>query len=202
MFTGIVEEVGTIVSVEQVSGNLKLGIQSQFIDQLKVDQSISHDGICLTVDEILEDRYTVTAIAETIDKTNIATLEPGGKINLERCLVVGDRLDGHIVQGHVDQTAKCVEKVEKEGSWEFTFEYEKQKGSTIVEKGSVCVSGVSLTVFNSEENKPAGRTGKFTVAIIPYTYEHTKFKFTSIGDVVNLEFDIIGKYVEKLVRER
>jgi len=202
MFTGIIEEVGTIISVEQVSGNLKLCIQCQFIDQLKVDQSISHDGICLTVDEILEDRYKVTAITETIAKTNIATLEQGSKINLERCLVAGDRLDGHIVQGHIDQTAKCVEKVEKEGSWEFTFEYENQKGSTTVEKGSVCVNGVSLTVFNSEEDKPAGRTSKFTVAIIPYTYEHTKFKFTSIGDVVNLEFDIIGKYVEKIVRER
>ena len=202
MFTGIVEEVGTIVSVEQVSGNLKLGIQCQFIDHLKVDQSISHDGICLTVDEILEDRYKVTAIAETIDKTNIAALEQGNKINLERCLVAGDRLDGHIVQGHVDQTAKCVEKVEKEGSWEFTFEYEKQKGTTTVEKGSICVNGVSLTVFNSDENKPPGQTGRFTVAIIPYTYEHTKFKFTSAGDIVNLEFDIIGKYVEKIVRER
>lgn len=198
MFTGIVEEIGTIVSVEEVSGNLILGVHCQFIDELKVDQSIAHDGICLTIDKILEDRYMVTAIAETIDKTNIGSLEQGSKINLERCMVAGDRLDGHIVQGHVDLTARCVEKADKQGSWEFTFEYQKDKGNTTVEKGSICVNGVSLTVVNSDDEKH----GRFSVAIIPYTYEHTKFKFTSVGDVVNLEFDIIGKYVEKIVRER
>jgi riboflavin synthase len=198
MFTGIVEELGTIISVEEVSGNLILGVQCQFIDELKVDQSIAHDGICLTVDKILDDRYTVTAIAETMDKTNIGSLEQGSKINLERCMVAGDRLDGHIVQGHVDLTAQCVEKLDRQGSWEFTFEYEKAKGNTTVEKGSICVNGVSLTVVKSDDQKH----GRFSVAIIPYTYESTKFKFTSVGDVVNLEFDIIGKYVEKIVRER
>ena len=195
MFTGIIEELGTIVSVKEILGNLKLGIKTKFKDELKVDQSIAHDGICLTVDEILEDHYTVTAIEETIAKTNIASLVEGGAVNLERCMVAGERLDGHIVQGHVDQTSRCIDKLEKEGSWEFTFEYDKQAGSITVEKGSVCVNGVSLTVFNSEDNR-------FSVAIIPYTYEHTKFQFTSVGDIVNLEFDIIGKYVEKLVRER
>jgi len=207
MFTGIVETLGTVVSLESIGGNLKLGVKAEFINELQVDQSISHDGICLTVDEILDDRYTVTAIEETINKTNIASIEEGGEINLERCMVVGDRLDGHIVQGHVDQTATCLEKIEKNGSWEFAFQYlppdrhrdgqagEKRLGNITVEKGSICVNGVSLTVFDTS-------TDRFSVAIIPYTYEHTNFKSVKVGDLVNLEFDIIGKYVQKVVGEQ
>jgi len=195
MFTGIVEQVGTVVSVERNGGNLKLGISADFTGELKVDQSISHDGICLTVDEIQENQYTVTAIEETLAKTNLSNARPGTKINLERCMVAGDRLDGHIVQGHVDQTARCIDKAERDGSWEFTFEYDKEPGNITVEKGSICVNGVSLTVFNSTDSA-------FTVAIIPYTYENTNFKDLSKGATVNLEFDIIGKYVEKIVRDR
>ena len=195
MFTGIVEQVGTVVSLEQDGGNLKLVIKADFTNELKVDQSIAHNGICLTVDGIMEDRYTVTAIEETLSKTNLGSIMQGSNINLERCMIAGDRLDGHIVQGHVDQTATCEEIIERDGSWELTFEYNAQEGNITVEKGSICVNGVSLTAFNSQDNR-------FSVAIIPFTYEHTNFKDLSAGDVVNLEFDIIGKYVEKLVRKR
>ncbi|MBL4755181.1 MAG: riboflavin synthase [Flavobacteriales bacterium] len=195
MFTGIIEQVGKVVSSDREGGNLKLAIQAKFTSELKVDQSVAHNGICLTVDGIRDDHYTVTAIAETLSKTNLGNLVEGSNINLERCMIAGDRLDGHIVQGHVDQTATCEEIIERDGSWEFTFEYDVQQGNITVEKGSICVNGVSLTAFNSQDNR-------FSVAIIPFTYEHTNFQDLSVGDVVNLEFDIIGKYVEKLVRKQ
>ena len=194
MFTGIIEEVGTVVSVQSEGGNLSIGIKAEFKDDLKIDQSISHNGVCLTVEDLSADHYKVVAIEETLAKTNLGKLNVGETINLERCMVAGDRLDGHIVQGHVDQTAKCVEKVEKKGSWEFSFEYDSSKGNITVEKGSISVNGVSLTVFDSRENC-------FSVAIIPYTYEHTNFKTLVAGDLVNLEFDIIGKYVQRVVGE-
>ena len=194
MFTGIIEEVGTVVSVQSEGSNLSIGIKADLKDDLKIDQSISHNGVCLTVEDLSADHYTVVAIEETLAKTNLGKLNVGETINLERCMVAGDRLDGHIVQGHVDQTAKCVEKVEKNGSWEFSFEYDSSKGNITVEKGSISVNGVSLTVFDSRENC-------FSVAIIPYTYEHTNFKTLVAGDLVNLEFDIIGKYVQRVVGE-
>jgi len=195
MFTGIVEEVGTVVSLDAEEGNLRLGIQSNFLKELEIDQSISHNGICLTVDALSPDHYTVVAIEETLSKTNLSDVKIGDKINLERCMIAGDRLDGHIVQGHVDQTAVCTEKVEKNGSWEFTFDYHIQNGNITVEKGSICVNGVSLTVFNSMDNC-------FSVAIIPYTHDHTNFKDLAKGHQVNLEFDIIGKYVQKVVGDK
>ena len=195
MFTGIVEQIGTVVSSEQKGGNLKLIIKADFTNELKVDQSIAHDGICLTVDGIMDDSYSVTAVEETLSKTNLGSIDQGSNINLERCMIAGDRLDGHIVQGHIDQTATCEEIIERDGSWEFTFKYDDRAGNITVEKGSICVNGVSLTAFNSQDDR-------FSVAIIPFTYEHTNFKDLTTGAVVNLEFDIIGKYVEKLVRKR
>jgi riboflavin synthase len=187
MFTGIIEETGKVKAVWSKDTNLTFCIESSFLNEVKIDQSIAHNGVCLTVDGIYEDYYTVTAIKETLDKTNLGSIVAGTKINLERCLRVGDRLDGHIVQGHVDGTAKVSNIVSQNGSWEFYFEYTPAEFITVT-KGSICVNGVSLTVVNSS-------TGKFSVAIIPYTFEHTNFGQLQKGDMVNLEFDIVGKYI-------
>lgn len=194
MFSGIVEAVGTVAELRKDAGNLHISIQAPFIEELKIDQSIAHNGACLTVIGITEDAFTVTAISETLGKTNLGSLREGDKINLERCVKAGDRLDGHIVQGHVDQTAVCSSIEEKNGSWLFTFEYDAAAGNVTVEKGSVCVNGVSLTVVDSKDSS-------FSVAVIPYTYEHTNFNTLQKGSIVNLEFDIIGKYVARLVKK-
>ncbi|MFV8225375.1 riboflavin synthase [Christiangramia aquimixticola] len=191
MFTGIVEEVGKITAVNQNGGNLDIKVKAEMTPELKIDQSVSHNGVCLTVVSIEDDEYTVTAVEETLKKTNLSKLEPNGPVNLERGMKLGDRLDGHIVQGHVDQTAVCRNIKEANGSWEFTFEYDPQIGNITIEKGSITVNGVSLTVVNSKKNE-------FSVAIIPYTYKNTTFNNLKIGDVVNLEFDVIGKYVKRL----
>lgn len=195
MFSGIVEASGTVTDLRREQGNLHVSIRSPFTHELKIDQSIAHNGACLTVVEIRDDVYTVTAIAETLNKTNICSLKEGDIINLERCVKAGGRLDGHIVQGHVDQLGICTEVREDNGSWIFTFEYDPSLGNITVEKGSVCVNGVSLTVVNSKENG-------FSVAIIPYTYEHTNFHTIKKGDKVNLEFDILGKYVARLLQKQ
>ncbi|MCL1938589.1 MAG: riboflavin synthase [Candidatus Azobacteroides sp.] len=198
MFSGIVEEAATVVNRISEQGNLHLSLKCSFVNELKIDQSLSHNGVCLTVVDLKDDTYTVTAIKETLDKTNLGLLHIGDKVNLERSMKINGRLDGHIVQGHVDQTAVCTKVEESDGSWYFTFEYTFNKemakqGYMTVEKGSVCVNGVSLTVVNSKDNS-------FQVAIIPYTYENTNFHQIKEGTVVNLEFDIIGKYLSKLIR--
>ena len=191
MFTGIIEDLGTINKLEKVGGNLHITMHTQITSELKIDQSVAHNGVCLTVVNIKGDTYTVTAIQETLDKTNLGSLKEHQLVNIERAMKLGDRLDGHIVQGHVDQTAKCIAITEKEGSWVFTFEYDKKLNNITIEKGSITVNGVSLTVVNSQLNQ-------FSVAIIPYTYNHTTFKNLKTGDLVNLEFDVIGKYVKRL----
>lgn len=191
MFTGIIESLGIIQKSIKDKDNLQLSISSNITSELKIDQSVAHNGICLTVVAIDEDSYTVTAIDETIQKTNISEWKIGKKINLERAMKLGDRLDGHLVQGHVDQTAICTHVEEQNGSWVFTFNYETTSGNITIEKGSITVNGVSLTVVNS-------KTGEFSVAIIPYTYNHTNFQEIKVGDKVNLEFDVIGKYLTKL----
>ncbi|TDN87404.1 riboflavin synthase alpha chain [Salegentibacter sp. 24] len=191
MFTGIIEEVGEISRIESEGGNMHFTIKATMTPELKIDQSVAHNGICLTVVSLSEIQYVVTAVAETLKKTNLSSLEKGGLVNLERGMKLGDRLDGHIVQGHVDQTAICKNIEEKDGSWVFTFEYNPNMQNITIEKGSITVNGVSLTVINSKKNK-------FSVAIIPYTYNHTTFKYLREGDVVNLEFDVIGKYVKRI----
>ena len=191
MFTGIIEDLGVVESLEREATNLHLTILSRLASKLKIDQSVSHNGVCLTVVKRNASSYTVTAIKETLDKTNLNTLTEGAIVNLERGLKLGDRLDGHMVQGHIDQIGICVDVQSQNGSWTYTFEYEPSLGNITIEKGSVTVNGVSLTVVNSKN------TG-FSVAIIPYTYEHTNFKHFKIGSVVNLEFDVIGKYVSRL----
>ena len=191
MFTGIIEDLGVVESLEREATNLHLTIQSRLASELKIDQSVSHNGVCLTVVKRNASSYTVTAIKETLDKTNLKTLTEGAIVNLERGLKLGDRLDGHMVLGHIDQIGTCVDVQSQNGSWTYTFEYEPSLGNITIEKGSVTVNGVSLTVVNSKN------TG-FSVAIIPYTYEHTNFKHFKIGSVVNLEFDVIGKYVSRL----
>lgn len=197
MFSGIVEEAATVVALNREKGNLHLTLRCSFTNELKVDQSISHNGVCLTVVSIEEDTYTVTAIRETLERSNLGLLEVGSKVNLERSMLMNGRLDGHIVQGHVDQTAVCRSVTEADGSWYFTFEYTfdremAKKGYLTVDKGSVTVNGVSLTVVEPTENS-------FKVAIIPYTYEYTNFHQIKDGSVVNLEFDIIGKYISRIV---
>jgi len=192
MFSGIIESLGEAITLHKELSNLHITIKSSFIKELKIDQSIAHNGVCLTVVDIKNDEYTVTAIAETLQKTNLGLLKIGDHINLERCMKLGDRLDGHIVQGHVDQTAVCKNVKETEGSWIFTFEYDPSQNNITVEKGSICVNGVSLTVVDSKINS-------FSVCIIPYTFEHTNFKEIQSGSVVNLEFDILGKYIGKLM---
>ncbi|WP_299098292.1 riboflavin synthase [uncultured Winogradskyella sp.] len=191
MFTGIIENLGIIKTLKKDSGNLHITVQSSITGKLKIDQSVAHNGVCLTVVKIDGDQYTVTAIKETLDKTNLGHLKNDEYINLERAMKLGDRLDGHIVQGHVDQTAKCISVNENDGSWEYTFEYDQALNNITIEKGSITINGVSLTVVNS-------KTNQFSVAIIPYTYNHTTFKSLKIGNNVNLEFDVIGKYVKRL----
>ncbi len=195
MFTGIIEATGEVIHKETAGTNVTFTIQSAIAGELKVDQSLSHNGVCLTVISQNEESYQVTAIDETLKKSNLGLLNPGDHVNLERCMAANGRFDGHIVQGHVDQTGVCTSVKEEDGSWLFQFEYDPSTGNLTVEKGSICVNGVSLTCFNSED-------GKFTVAIIPYTFEHTNFKEIKPGTTVNLEFDIIGKYISKLLSRR
>ncbi|MFW5886759.1 MAG: riboflavin synthase [Bacteroidota bacterium] len=196
MFSGIVEEAAKVVGLEKDQGNLHLTLECSFVNELKIDQSISHNGVCLTVVKKSGNSYTVTAIRETLEKSNLGLLKIGDKVNLERSMKMDARIDGHFVQGHVDQTAVCAKVEEAEGSWYFTFEYEpKQDDYMTVEKGSVSINGVSLTVINSQKNS-------FQVAIIPYTYEITNFHQFEKGTVVNLEFDIIGKYITKIVKQQ
>jgi len=194
MFTGIIEEVGTVSALSKEGDNLHITVDAGFTSELKIDQSVAHNGTCLTVVDISGSAYTVTAIDETLQKTNIGDLAIGSVVNLERCTKVGDRLDGHIVQGHVDQTGVCAKVEELDGSWKYTFEYEPSENVT-VEKGSITVNGVSLTVVDSSDNS-------FSVAIIPYTHEHTNFGTFQPGSKVNLEFDIVGKYVTRLLAKR
>ena len=191
MFTGIIETLGTIKKIEKEQENVHLTIQSNFTNELKVDQSVAHNGVCLTVVNISGDEYKVTAIKETLEKTNLHTLKAEEQVNLERGMKLGDRLDGHIVQGHVDQTGRCVDIKDADGSTYFTFEYDDSLNNITIEKGSITVNGVSLTVVNSKKNQ-------FSVAIIPYTLKHTTFQQFCIGTEVNLEFDVIGKYVTRL----
>lgn len=191
MFTGIIEDLGTIKNLATEGENLHITVQTSITSQLKIDQSVAHNGVCLTVVSINDDNYVVTAIKETLDKTNLGMLKIGCLVNIERAMKLGDRLDGHIVQGHVDQTAECIAVIEEDGSWIYTFKYDPSLSNITIEKGSITVNGVSLTVVNSKINE-------FSVAIIPYTYEHTTFKNLNVGDTVNLEFDVIGKYVKRL----
>lgn len=195
MFTGIIETLGTIKSIEKENENIHVTLNSSITGELKIDQSVAHNGICLTVVKIQDNNYTVTAIKETIEKTNLGSWKENDSINLERAMKLGDRLDGHIVQGHVDQIGICKKIEDAQGSIYFTFEYDKSKSNITIEKGSITVNGVSLTVVNSKENE-------FSVAIIPYTLEHTNFKHFEIGTVVNLEFDVIGKYVARIEQLR
>jgi riboflavin synthase len=192
MFTGIVEALGEVIKLQPEAQNLDITIQAPFNHELKIDQSVAHNGVCLTVVSIDENSYTVTAIKETLDKTNIGALQTGSLVNLERCLRSDGRFDGHIVQGHVDQTATCEKITEDNGSWRFYFSYNPLSGNITVEKGSICINGVSLTVVDSKDDS-------FSVAIIPYTYENTSFKQLKVGDKVNLEFDILGKYISKIL---
>lgn len=194
MFSGIIELTGTVADLKKEKSNLHITIQSSFTGELKIDQSIAHNGVCLTVVAIQNNSYTVTAIDETLQKTNLGLLQIGDRINLERCIKAGDRLDGHIVQGHVDQTGVCTSVTENNGSWIFHFNYDGAANNITVEKGSVCVNGVSLTVVNSQDTS-------FSVCIIPYTFEHTNFQSIKAGTIVNLEFDILGKYISKLMKK-
>ena len=189
MFTGIIEQIAEVVKVESEGSNVHISLKSTITSELKIDQSVAHNGVCLTVVKINGDEYVVTAIKETLDKSNIGLLVVGSKVNIERCLKIGDRLDGHMVQGHVDQTAKCVAVKKENGSYVYTFKH-KESDNMTVEKGSVCVNGISLTVVNSKDTS-------FSVAIIPYTHEHTNFHEFKEGTVVNIEYDILGKYIAK-----
>ncbi|MEK9584085.1 MAG: riboflavin synthase [Flavobacteriaceae bacterium] len=191
MFTGIIETLAKVVAVEREGTNLHLTLESDLTNELKIDQSLAHNGVCLTVVKIDGSKYTVTAIEETLLKSAIGELEIGSVVNLERAMQMGARLDGHIVQGHVDTTATCTEVINKDGSWIFSFEYPSNPEHITIEKGSITVDGTSLTVVNSKENS-------FSVAIIPYTYEHTRFNSYQVGTKVNLEFDLVGKYIAKL----
>ena len=191
MFTGIIETLGIIKNMETQQDNMNVTVSSSLTHELKIDQSLAHNGICLTVIDINDKEYTVTAISETIAKTNLSEWRIGDEINLERAMKLGDRLDGHIVQGHVDQKGNCTSFEETNGSWYFTFEYDPSLNNITIEKGSITVNGVSLTVVNSNENE-------FSVAIIPYTFEHTNFKNIKVGTIVNLEFDVVGKYITRL----
>ena len=194
MFTGIVETLGKLISVTKDQKNIHFTILCpELVPELQIDQSVSHNGVCLTVVSLTEQTYTVTAIEETLIKTNLGKLQVNDRINLERAMLLSARLDGHMVQGHVDQTAICKSVVSKEGSWVYTFEYDISKENYTVEKGSITVNGVSLTVVDSKQ-------GQFSVAIIPYTYAHTNFNTFKAGTVVNLEFDVIGKYVKRLMQ--
>ena len=194
MFTGIIENIALVKEIKKDGDNLIFTFESDLTSELKIDQSISHNGICLTVVDIVDSTYSVVAIKETVLKSSIKNWKVGDKVNLERAMKIGSRLDGHIVQGHVDQVGVCEKISEELGSWYFTFKYEKSDNITI-EKGSIAINGISLTVVDSQKNK-------FSVAIIPYTYNHTNFKNLNIGDTVNLEFDMVGKYISKLVNQQ
>lgn len=198
MFSGIIEEAATVVAIEKEKDNIHLTLKCSFVNELKVDQSISHNGVCLTVVKIAGETYTVTAMRETIERSNLGYLNVGDEVNIERSMLMNGRLDGHIVQGHVDETAECIRKENEEGSWRFTFKYKTDKelasnGYITVDKGSVSVNGVSLTVCNPTEDT-------FQVCIIPYTYDHTNFHLINPGSIVNLEFDILGKYISRLIQ--
>lgn len=192
MFTGIIETLGEVKNIVKEGTNIHFTVNSAICTELKIDQSLAHNGVCLTVVALNEGSHTVTAIEETLNKTSLSNLKIGSKVNLERCMQMNARLDGHIVQGHVDQTATCILVNELDGSWEYRFKYDSILGNVTVEKGSICVNGISLTVVNSQQNE-------FSVFIIPYTYEHTNLHEIKVGDTVNLEFDIIGKYVARLM---
>ena len=191
MFTGIIEAFAKVDALTKEGENLQIKLESKLAGALKIDQSVAHNGVCLTVVDCDTTHYTVTAIQETLNKTNLGLLQVGDLINIERAMQLGDRLDGHIVQGHVDQTAQCIAAETLDGSWTYTFEYDSKPENITIEKGSITVNGVSLTVVNSKDNQ-------FSVAIIPYTYENTNFKKLQVGKIVNLEFDLIGKYISKL----
>jgi riboflavin synthase len=195
MFTGIIETLGEITKLEKEGSNLHITVDAALTQELKIDQSVAHNGVCLTVVSLEGSTYTVTAIEETLQKTSLGNLKVGDAVNLERAMILGSRLDGHIVQGHVDQTGICTSITEKDGSWFFSFEYDATNGNPTIEKGSITIDGTSLTVVDSGSNT-------FSVAIIPYTYENTRFNSYRIGTVVNLEFDVIGKYVAKLMAGR
>ena len=192
MFTGIIETLGEVTAIKTEHTNIHFTIASAISHELKIDQSVAHNGVCLTVVALNDGNHTVTAIDETLSKTSLGQLKVGSKINLERCMQMNARLDGHIVQGHVDQTAICIKREELDGSWEYRFKYDASSGNVTVEKGSACVDGISLTVVNSQSDE-------FSVFIIPYTFEHTNLQEVQVGDTVNLEFDIIGKYVARLM---
>ncbi|WP_285010919.1 riboflavin synthase [Pedobacter faecalis] len=194
MFTGIIETTGSITEIREEGTNIHFTVSSPISSELKIDQSVAHNGVCLTVVAVAAETHTVTAIHETLQKTNLGSLRVGGAVNLERCMQMNGRLDGHIVQGHVDQTAVCIKKAELEGSWEYRFKYDSAPGNVTVEKGSVCVNGISLTVVNSASDE-------FSVFIIPYTYAYTNLHEVEEGDTVNIEFDIIGKYVARLINK-
>jgi riboflavin synthase len=194
MFTGIIESLGTIHSVDTKGTNRTFWIESSLSPQLKIDQSISHNGVCLTVEEVKDNLHRVTAIEETLKKTNLGDWQPGDLVNLERCLVMNGRLDGHIVQGHVDATAVCLQRRELDGSWEFQFEFPKKFSHLVIEKGSISLNGTSLTIFNVKKSK-------FDIAVIPYTYEQTNIQSVKSGTRVNLEFDMIGKYVSRFLQK-
>jgi len=191
MFTGIIETIAVISNLEKEKSNLNITLKSDLTNEFKIDQSISHNGICLTVVDINNNEYVVTAIEETISKSSIGSWKVGDEINLERAMKIGDRLDGHMIQGHVDQVGECIDVVEKDGSWFYTIKHCKSNNIT-VEKGSIAINGISLTVVGSNKNS-------FSVAVIPYTYKNTNFNALKIGDIVNLEFDILGKYLEKML---
>jgi riboflavin synthase len=193
MFTGIIETTGLVAGIESEGTNLTFRIESSLATELKIDQSVSHNGVCLTVTSVADGSYTVTAVDETLKKTNLGQLQIGERVNLERCMPANGRFDGHIVQGHVDQTGICTNVQDLDGSWLFDFQYDPDiAGNVTVEKGSICINGVSLTVFNSHDDD-------FRVTIIPYTYEHTSFRDLKPGDIVNLEFDVVGKYIKKML---
>ena len=192
MFTGIIEKIGIVTDIISSENNISFWIKSPISDELSIDQSVAHNGVCLTVEEIIEGKHRVTAIQETLNKTNLKQFKKNSFINLERCLAMNGRLDGHLVQGHVDSVAICLEIVEKQGSWEYTFEFDPKFASLIIEKGSITVNGISLTLFDITNQS-------FRVAIIPYTYEHTNMKHLTLGDEVNVEFDLIGKYINRMM---
>lgn len=190
MFTGIIESLGKVHQIETKGTNKTFWIESSLTSKLKIDQSLSHNGVCLTVEETKDNLHRVTAIEETLEKSNLGVWQPGDLVNLERCMPMNGRLDGHIVQGHVDTVAECIDRVDKNGSWEYTFRFPKKFSHLVIEKGSISLNGISLTIFNVKKSK-------FDIAIIPYTFEHTNIQSVEKGSKVNLEFDIIGKYVAK-----
>jgi len=195
MFTGIIESLGKIHSIDTNGTNKTFWIESPLGPELKIDQSLSHNGVCLTVEETKDQLHRVTAIEETLEKTSLGSWLPGDLVNLERCMIINGRLDGHIVQGHVDTTATCLQRTDKDGSWEYRFEFPKKFGHLVIEKGSISLNGISLTIFNVKRSK-------FDIAIIPYTFEHTNIQSVTKGSAVNLEFDIIGKYVTRFHHQK